>query len=105
MNRRFGLFTAIALAAVACGKKPDSIGVQTESITRAVYASGIVKSAGQYQVFSNTAGLISQWYVKEGDSIREGQPLLLLANDAPRLNAELARINAESSSAVRQNER
>jgi len=100
MNRSFCLFCAITLAAASCGKKPDSISVQTESITRAVYASGIVKSAGQYQVFSNTAGLISQWYVKEGDSIREGQPLLLLANDAPRLNAELARINAESSSAA-----
>ena len=98
MNRSFCLFCAITLAAASCGKKPESISVQTESITRAVYASGFVKSAGQYQVFSNTGGIISRWFVKEGDTIREGQPLLELANEAPRLNAELARINAESSS-------
>jgi multidrug efflux pump subunit AcrA (membrane-fusion protein) len=98
MNRNFWLVCAIVLGAASCGKKPDTIAVQSESITRAVYASGIVKSAGQYQVFSNIGGIISRWFVKEGDTIREGQPLLELANEAPRLNAELARINAESSS-------
>jgi HlyD family secretion protein len=65
-----------------------------QNITESVYASGIVKSKNQYQVFSSVNGIIQQVHVKEGDVVQKGDAIITLVNEASKLNAENAQLAA-----------
>ncbi len=83
----------------ACNRKEENLAKPVvRNITESVYASGIVKSKNQYQVFSTVNGIISQKLVNEGDIVKQGDVLLVLANETPKLNTENARIAATYSS-------
>ncbi|MCB0774581.1 MAG: efflux RND transporter periplasmic adaptor subunit, partial [Flavobacteriales bacterium] len=45
-------------------------------ITESVYANGFVKAQGQYQVYPTATGAVLQLLVKEGDTVKAGQPLM-----------------------------
>lgn len=45
-------------------------------ITESVYASGVVKAGGQYMVYPTVNGTVTALLVKEGDTVKAGQPLL-----------------------------
>lgn len=45
-------------------------------ITESVYANGVVKARGQYNVFPTVNGTVTALLVKEGDTVKAGQPLL-----------------------------
>lgn len=66
-----------------------------ENISESVYASGIIKSKNQYQVFSTVNGLIQQLFVTEGDIVKKGDPLIRVLNETSKLNTENARLAAE----------
>lgn len=84
---------------IACNRKEENLAKPAvRNITESVYASGIVKSRNQYQVFSTVNGIISQKLVKEGDIVKQGDVLMVLANETPKLNTENARIAATYSS-------
>ncbi|TCJ13121.1 HlyD family efflux transporter periplasmic adaptor subunit [Flaviaesturariibacter flavus] len=101
---RYYLFAAAFLLS-ACGKQVEKIYPREEPITESVYASGTVKSSDQYDVAATVTGVVQQVLVDEGDLVREGQPLFVLAQEAPRLLAENARINAEYGDAARNADR
>jgi len=85
----------LLLCIVACKQNQEKIQPIVEPITESVYASGIVKSKNQYQVFSTVSGLIQKILVKEGDVVNKGEPLIVLVNEASRLNVENAKLAAE----------
>ena len=89
------LLSFCLLACLACQKKTDKIKPITESITESVYASGVVKSQNQYQVFSVVSGLLNQIHVEEGDSVQVGSLLFSITNNNARLNKENAELAAE----------
>lgn len=95
---KFICFFAIVMTLVSCSSRQEKTKVSVESITESVYASGIVKSRNQYQVFSNANGLIKKIMVKEGDLVAAGQPIISLVNEASKLTAENAELNAAYSS-------
>ncbi len=66
-----------------------------EPISESVYASGVVKSKDQYQVYSTVNGIIHEMLVTEGDIVRKGDPLMKVLNESSRLNAENANLAAE----------
>lgn len=82
---------------VSCGDKKESILPVVQPITESVYASGIVKSKNQYQVFPNVSGVIETIFVKEGDSVKVGQPILKIYNLVQELNKENAELTAAYS--------
>lgn len=86
---------ACALIIVSCRQKRESIKPVRENITESVYASGIVKSDQQYQVFANVSGIITALLVKEGDHITKGTAILQLEDTTARLQAENARVAAQ----------
>ena len=90
--------TCIILALFSCKKKQETTQTTIENITESVYASGIVKSRNQYQVFSSVNGLIKKIFVTEGDLIKKGDPILSLVNETAQLNTENARLLADYSS-------
>jgi multidrug efflux pump subunit AcrA (membrane-fusion protein) len=85
----------IVLLLPACNKQPEKIQPTMERITESVYASGIIKSKNQYQVFSTVGGLIQQILVKEGDVVKKGDPLFVIKSETSKLNTENAQLAAD----------
>lgn len=79
----------------ACQQRPEKTQPTLERITESVYASGIIKSKNQYQVFSTVGGLIQKIWVKEGDVVKKGDALFVVQNETSRLNAENAKLAAD----------
>ncbi|MCY7311364.1 MAG: efflux RND transporter periplasmic adaptor subunit [Chitinophagaceae bacterium] len=82
----------------ACKKKTEKTNPTQEKITESVYASGVVKSNNQYQVFSTVNGLVKEVLVTEGDVVKKGDPILKISNVTAQLNNENAQITADYSS-------
>jgi multidrug efflux pump subunit AcrA (membrane-fusion protein) len=79
----------------ACKDTIETTSPVRENITESVYASGILKSRNQYQVFATVNGLLDHIYVDEGDTVRKGSPLFSILNEASTLNRENAQLAAE----------
>lgn len=85
----------ISLLFFACGKKQETTTATRESITESIYASGIIKSKNQYQAFATVNGIIDEIFVKEGDAVKKGDPILSISNETQKLNKENAELAAE----------
>lgn len=90
---------AIIVVLAACNQeKGELIKPIVQNITESVYASGVVKSWNQYEVFSTVNGIIGQKRVTEGDTVREGDIIITLLNETSKLSDENARLAATYSS-------
>lgn len=78
----------------SCGPKPETTTPVEEGITESVYASGIVKSRDQYQVFATVTGTIDEILVNEGALVKAGDPIIRIKNNAAALASENARVAA-----------
>ncbi|HRH38653.1 MAG TPA: secretion protein HlyD, partial [Flavobacteriales bacterium] len=76
MERRLPLLFGLAALLAACGSDPETIKPTVGPITESVYASGVVKAAGQYQVYPTATGSVVELLVREGDTIKAGTPLV-----------------------------
>lgn len=81
----------ITLLAASCKTNTESTRPQVENISESVYASGIVKSRHQYEVFSTVNGVISEMRVTEGTLVKKGDVLMTVRNEPAQLNVENAR--------------
>lgn len=93
--RYFTIILLTGLFLPACKKAPEKTRPVTEKISESVYASGIIKSKNQYQVFSTVGGLIQKILVREGDVVKKGDALFVVQNETPKLNAENAKLAAD----------
>lgn len=82
---------------ISCKDKTEKIKPETASITESIYASGLVKSVDQYQAFATVNGIIETVFVKEGDLVKKGDPILSISNEAQRLSKENAELAAQFS--------
>ena len=83
------------LASSSCKKKVETTHPERENITESVYASGMVKSENQYQVFATVSGILRQRYVEEGDTVKKGAPLFSIINETSKLTRENAQLAAQ----------
>lgn len=90
-----GAFFLLCLGWNACRSKQVTLSPTEEKIVETVYASGLVKSRNQYQVYPSIAGVIETIYVHENDSIRKGDPILRIRNRNAGINTANARIAAD----------
>ncbi len=74
--RTANLLSGLLLLLSGCGREQETIRPTVGPITESVYASGIVKAAGQYQVYPTVTGTVMALLVKEGDTIAAGAPLV-----------------------------
>ena len=89
------LFIVLAIFLYGCKSKVEKIKPTIESISESIYASGTVKSKNQYQAFAPVNGIVENVFVSEGDTIKKGENILSVSNEAQRLskeNAELAEL-------------
>ena len=82
----------ILSVSTSCSSKQESTFPEVNKITESVYASGLIKSARQYQVFAAVNGIIQQVFVEEGDAIDINDPILQIEGDVASLSRESARI-------------
>ncbi len=80
---------------IACTKNVEKTHPSVENISESVYASGILKSKNQYQVYSAVNGIIQDIFVSEGDTIKPGTPLLTISNETSKLNTENEQLAAD----------
>lgn len=100
IHMRLIFFIALTLACFSsCKKAKEKTQVSSANITESVYASGIVKSKNQYQVFSTVNGLIAKLLVTEGDTVKKGDPIIIISNEIQQLNNENAQLAAQFAAA------
>lgn len=90
-------FLLVPLLFFSCKKTQEQTQAEIMNISESVYASGIVKSKNQYQVFSKVNGIIDELYVKDGDFVQKGQPLMKIFNQTSKLNTENAALLAANA--------
>ena len=78
----------------ACNEKVETVAPVEENITESVYASGIIKSKNQYQVYASANGVVDNLLIQEGDLVKKGEVLMRLKNTTARLNTENAMLAA-----------
>jgi HlyD family secretion protein len=93
--KRVLIFLAIPLA--SCSSKTETTYPTVENISESVYASGIIKSQNQYQVYATVNGVINEILVTEGDLVKKGDVLMTVRNEASQLNVENAKLAAEQA--------
>lgn len=97
---RTNRFLAIILLIYSCSSGEQSIRPVSGPVTESVYASGVLKSQNQHQVYPVVTGLIETVHFREGDSVRKGDILFTLVADQSRIglaNAALSAAHAEYS--------
>jgi len=92
---RYSTFVILILLTGSCTTSIEKTNPTIEVISESVYASGVVRSKDQYQVYASVNGLISEMLVTEGDIVKKGDPLMTVLNEPSKLNAENAKLAAE----------
>lgn len=93
--KKFFCFVFLLSLFISCKSKKEKISPVVENISESVYASGIIKSRNQYQVFSTVNGLIQQILVTEGDMVKKGTSLFKILNETSKLNRDNAQLAAD----------
>lgn len=96
-NNFFMFIVSISFFTLSCNTKKESISPEIKNITESVYASGIVKSKDQYEVFSKTNGILEKVFVKEGTYIKKGEALFQIDNRNSKIVTDNARLNAAAN--------
>lgn len=91
MLRYIGLLW-IVLLFISCKSEQEQTKPTLTAVTESVYASGNIKSDGQYMVYASVSGILKQVLVTEGQLVKKGQPLFIVENKMPELNVENARL-------------
>lgn len=75
------LIIPLLLTIISCGKKQKEITPQYKQMTSAVYASGSLVPEREYKVVSGVDGYLEHAYVKEGDTVSDGEILFSLSSE------------------------
>lgn len=86
------VFVLIAFGMSACTNDKDTVAPVRSDITESVYASGVIKSKNQYQVYSTVSGIVDSVFVIEGATVGAGEVLLTISNETQQLNKQNAKL-------------
>ena len=104
MLKYFYFFLVAALLS-SCSRKTDQVQPTVGRVTESIYASGVIKSLNQYEVYSTVSGLVQDIMVNEGDPVHRGDAIMRLVDENARLNMEQARLAAHREHWPRERER
>ncbi len=82
----------LILCLAGCRSSVEKTFPKRESISESVYASGVIKARDQYQAYVNAVGIVQDVFVKEGDSVKAGTPILSVYNESARIGRESAEL-------------
>lgn len=75
----------------SCSRGGEETQPVRKDLTQAVYASGKLYPIGHYTVYSKIPGYVEQVFVRSGQAIRRGDPLVSVRNETNEMNLESAR--------------
>lgn len=91
-------YCIIALLIItSCKTKKNTIFPLKKDITQAVYASGKVYPLQRRFLASKVAGYVAEIYVKAGDSVAAGTPLIAIRNDLVDVQLKTAANNLQTA--------
>lgn len=96
-HKNYLLFLAICFFLNSCKTKTETITPEIKNITESVYASGIIKSKNQYEVFSQLNGILKKIYFSEGRHVKIGDPLFQIENKNSKYAIDNARLTAAAN--------
>jgi HlyD family secretion protein len=94
MNTMFKSHTFYIAAATiiwGCGKSEDTIRPRVKPLVEAVYASGFVVAKDQYEITAQVEGYVTEKFVEDGDRIKKGEALYVIASDQQSARNRTAR--------------
>jgi len=91
--KNFGYFFILMFFA-SCNEETKYINPEIKNITESVYASGIIKSKNQYEVFSKINGIVAKVVLTEGSAVRKGDTIIQIYNESSKLAFKNARLNS-----------
>ncbi|MBS1596973.1 MAG: HlyD family efflux transporter periplasmic adaptor subunit [Bacteroidetes bacterium] len=94
MNKLLALVFIMFLA--SC-KHETTIHPERKNIVETVYASGKITAENEYSLFALSNGTVVKKLVKEGDTVKKGQVIYIINNDAPAAKLDAARSNFENA--------
>lgn len=83
------LILTLAITAAAC-RNYTIVHPQKKDIVETVYASGKIIADSEYAVYALSAGMITKKLVKDGDTVKRNQPLLIIRHYAQASKMEAA---------------
>lgn len=95
---RFILCLLCAALFAACGSQSESLHPEWQPISASVYASGVVKSEDQYEVYPTVSGTIREVLVDDGDRVTKGQVIMRIDNRTQQWTRENAALLSNYSS-------
>lgn len=94
----FILFSAVLITIAITGcKRQESIQASRKNIVEAVFASGNIITENQYIITSQADGYLSITFFNEGDSVKAGQILFFIENNAQSAQLENAEVGYQNS--------
>ncbi|MCB9165170.1 MAG: efflux RND transporter periplasmic adaptor subunit [Flavobacteriales bacterium] len=90
MKRSIPCAILCLLMLAGCGGDGETTKPAIGPITESVYASGVVKAAGQYQVYPVATGQVTEVFVREGDTVKAGAPLIRIDDRSTTASARSA---------------
>ena len=92
---RFALYIIALLLITSCANNKEKLTVERTDLIESVYTSLTVQPDSLYEAFSVVSGIVDEVFVEEGDTVIKGYDLVQIINNAPKLNAENARLSLE----------
>lgn len=93
MKKRFIQYCLIGITVLTGCNHQEKVQPQHMDIVDAVFASGSIITDNQYSVTSQSEGYLINSFVKEGDTVTEGQALFHIYDDAQKVQLESATAN------------
>lgn len=87
------IFASISLY-FSCNEKQEAITPEVKDISESVYASGIVTSKNQYEVYPKVNGIVNKINVKEGDFVKNEALIFVLEDPTATISVDNAKLNA-----------
>ncbi|HEU5052144.1 MAG TPA: efflux RND transporter periplasmic adaptor subunit [Hanamia sp.] len=103
--KRLGYLIVFFFLLPRCNQKVETTRPSVEKISELVYASGVIKSKDQYEVYASANGVVTSLLAHEGDLVKKGQELMVLDNRIAKLNIESAGLLAENASVAQNAEK
>ena len=95
IGSHLALLTIILTFSYSCNQNRKTIQPKYRELTESVYASVTVQPDSLYQVYAIVSGILDKNLVEEGDTVVKEQNIIQVINNAPKLNAQNAKLQLE----------
>lgn len=98
MKKSFNILLIGVLLLAGCSNKERVTKPTLQNFTTSIYASAEVKPLDYYMVYASSPGILEEWFVEVGDTVKKGALIAQIKNENSRINLESAELSNELAS-------